>query len=969
MLGTYLGLIFTVILVISLYSLSNRLQLFSNKSAAGRYSFFVGSILLILAAVWLSLRMLPQYADWFIVTAYSVIDIMHLIVAALGLSLTVGGLVRYVDSFNDLQAEVEFRFQKLGILENLQRDAREPYQFLELLNLAIKEIAATIPECSGVVFLTGRNRKQFILATSIGLTTEETGWLEYFPFGDNIVSQSVETGEPVLSGNFEFVDENGLTKDSRFESALVLPLLSGMDRIGAIVLLSTVERIFSHHDVRVLAPIGEWLAEKIKSARATRELSAVRKEKEDQSELFGDSFSRIMAAFKAVNSQDSLNNMAAALKGFSDSESVQIVRSSGGALEQLAGTEPLMDISDEFVEAIAGTISRNKISVVNQNAEDEQGRTFTKYSTLVYPLKDSGNSQALLIRRQSIPFALDNTELKVLSVFSGLVSLTLAKTQNENSEVTRRLGFDKIVQLLRMPPRLSFTDDPGYLARHLAAVLPLDTNILTFVCEEENYRLLDIFGEISTAEIEMTIADSEGFIARAAKQKNAIIISDSKRFEKALDKLEKPNRKAFNRLIENSFVPVCVMAIPIIIAGKAEGVVLFMFKTMLSSERREWERLITLACGLFSLRMSVSAMHQYRPVGSTGDDLAKITNAINNNLSAVIGNAEILMTKEGLNNEIRSHIQSIMNEAEVAAAEVGKLLQEKDRGEIKMEVKPELLSLNEIAQLSLKESLVSENLYMIAGRAREIEFRLSDITEYKFPGIRMQSLFNGAINRFASMADDDDIITVSTYIRDDSLYLDISRHRRNFPPVESVAGFGNYQFPDEALKARPGDKYLESMSATDGRFAYDRFSTAPSYLSFKFPMGKTFEDRKTDASVRILAVDDQPVILELISAMCQTLGYEVTTAVSGAEALELARDSEFKVILTDLAMPGMSGLELGKSLRQRFPDTPIILITGWEATIGEQELRDSGITDILYKPFRIEQLTNLVKTAATGQSA
>jgi CheY-like chemotaxis protein len=235
----------------------------------------------------------------------------------------------------------------------------------------------------------------------------------------------------------------------------------------------------------------------------------------------------------------------------------------------------------------------------------------------------------------------------------------------------------------------------------------------------------------------------------------------------------------------------------------------------------------------------------------------------------------------------------------------------------------------------------------------------------------MQELFTGAINKFAALAEADDIMTIATYNRDNHIYLDISRHRRNFPPVESVAGFGNYQMPEDALKMRPSDKYLEKLTGSTGKFAYDRFSTTPSYLSFKFPQKKNsaIPAPAGDTIVEILAVDDQPVILELISAMCQTLGFKVTTALSGAEALALAKRNNYDVILTDLAMPGMSGLELSRLLRKEHPDTPIILITGWEATIDRDELNESGITDILYKPFRIEQLTNLVKAAATGQSA
>jgi DNA-binding response OmpR family regulator len=98
--------------------------------------------------------------------------------------------------------------------------------------------------------------------------------------------------------------------------------------------------------------------------------------------------------------------------------------------------------------------------------------------------------------------------------------------------------------------------------------------------------------------------------------------------------------------------------------------------------------------------------------------------------------------------------------------------------------------------------------------------------------------------------------------------------------------------------------------------------------------------------------------------MGQSMGYYVETASSGEEGVRLASASQFDIILTDLAMPGMSGLAVAREIRRRDENTPIILVTGWERTLDPQEISSAGITDILYKPFRIEQLTSLVQAAS-----
>jgi len=972
MLGTWLSLVFTIVLLIALYALSDRLQFLTNKMARGRQAFFGGTILLLLGSLWTALRFRPDYLDWFVTGAYVFLDVAHLLVIVAGLVFVVYGLSRFFDSLLDLQTDVEFREQKLDILENLQRDAREPYQFLELLNLSVKEICSTIPECAGAVFLIGRNRKQFILATSFGLTAEETSLFEYYPFGDNDITHAIDSGEVLLSGGFEFVDSSGEAVLSRYKAHMVLPLTSGMDRIGGVILLSTVERIFSQNDVKTLAPVGEWLAEKIKSARAARELAAVKKEKEEQQAVFNDGASRLDNASGAFVTSDVLNNLCLALKGFGESESVHLVASDNGSLEILGGSEPLTNIGEQYSEAIIGTIGRRKPAVVNQNAEDSDGRTFTNVSTLVFPLDGLKSNHALILRRQSSPFTFENFQLRILSIFSRLAVLALSKYESEKLDLTRRMGFDKVVQLLRLPSRLSFVEDPGFFARHLGSLLPQKTGVISFAAVEGELKLVDVFGLSGSLELEITVKRGEGFVGKAAESGTTVTISGKKEIERALGDFSDDNQILLSKLISEFGSPNYAIVSPLKAADQVAGVVAFFLEGISENERREWERLITLACGLYSMRLSLASMSQKQIENIPEERINQIVNAVNNNLAAVVGNAEILLTKNGLENELRAHLQSIVNEAEIASNQIKSLsVSDKEKVQSKSLSSPLEINLNDIAEKILKRSHVSENLYMVAGRAREIELKPGDISRLELAGNQIQELFTGAINKFAALAAEDDIITISTYERDNSVYLDISRHRRNLPPVESVAGFGSYQIAEEALKLRPSDKFLEKMAGSGGRFAYDRFSTSPSYLSFKFPLKKrgSISTRSSASRVEILAVDDQPVILELISAMCQTLGFRVTTALSGAEALSLAKVNKFDVILTDLAMPGMSGLELSRLIRIDNPDTPIILITGWEATIERSELESSGISDILYKPFRIEQLTNLVKAAATGQKA
>ena len=80
--------------------------------------------------------------------------------------------------------------------------------------------------------------------------------------------------------------------------------------------------------------------------------------------------------------------------------------------------------------------------------------------------------------------------------------------------------------------------------------------------------------------------------------------------------------------------------------------------------------------------------------------------------------------------------------------------------------------------------------------------------------------------------------------------------------------------------------------------------------------------------VRLLIVDDEPAILEVTSAMLEREGYEVSTAEDGVEAMERLVDPLPNLVISDLRMPKMSGIELLALVRGRFPQVPVIAMSG-----------------------------------------
>jgi CheY-like chemotaxis protein len=111
------------------------------------------------------------------------------------------------------------------------------------------------------------------------------------------------------------------------------------------------------------------------------------------------------------------------------------------------------------------------------------------------------------------------------------------------------------------------------------------------------------------------------------------------------------------------------------------------------------------------------------------------------------------------------------------------------------------------------------------------------------------------------------------------------------------------------------------------------------------------------ASGRVLIVDDDPQVREMLRDFLTTVGDEVATAASGAEAVEVVPIFQPDVILTDMVMPGMSGTDVLDALRRDGVSVPVILISGHPITMPE------GFFGFLKKPFDLRKLAEVVTAA------
>jgi nitrogen-specific signal transduction histidine kinase/CheY-like chemotaxis protein len=127
---------------------------------------------------------------------------------------------------------------------------------------------------------------------------------------------------------------------------------------------------------------------------------------------------------------------------------------------------------------------------------------------------------------------------------------------------------------------------------------------------------------------------------------------------------------------------------------------------------------------------------------------------------------------------------------------------------------------------------------------------------------------------------------------------------------------------------------------------------------------KTHRPATFEGSGTILFVDDEKAITDFARIALEMMGYEVFATTNSLEAMEIfqADPGKFDLVITDLTMPKLTGIDLAKYFMQARPDLPVLLATGYTERFDREDIRNLGIRDIILKPAGVRDLGEKIKT-------
>jgi len=119
-----------------------------------------------------------------------------------------------------------------------------------------------------------------------------------------------------------------------------------------------------------------------------------------------------------------------------------------------------------------------------------------------------------------------------------------------------------------------------------------------------------------------------------------------------------------------------------------------------------------------------------------------------------------------------------------------------------------------------------------------------------------------------------------------------------------------------------------------------------------------------DRQLEILVLDDEEIVCARLKPALEKEGYRVETFTDSRQAKQVLEKRCFDIVVTDLKMAEVDGMQLFRAVKEKWPQTRVIIISGFATVDVTREAFQAGVRDVIAKPFKISQLKDLIKKVA-----
>ncbi|OGJ95244.1 MAG: hypothetical protein A2350_14715 [Candidatus Raymondbacteria bacterium RifOxyB12_full_50_8] len=379
-------------------------------------------------------------------------------------------------------------------------------------------------------------------------------------------------------------------------------------------------------------------------------------------------------------------------------------------------------------------------------------------------------------------------------------------------------------------------------------------------------------------------------------------------------------------------------------------------------------------------------LRQSQKMEAIGQLAGGIAHDFNNMLAGISGFGDLLRTKFGKENPIvEKYANSIVSTAGRASDLTSKLLAFSRKGKFELVLLDVHETITEVVKIL--ERTIEKNITITQ------KFRARPSTLLGDPSQVQNAILNLAVNARDAMPKGGELNIATDVITIDERFIAQRAYKINLGKYIRISISDTGMGMNEEVKARLFEPFFttKAVGKGTGLGLASVYGTAKSHDGFvdvfsEIGKGSTFSvflpltesqvsrNETLDASIEtgtghILVVDDEDVVREMLSEILKELGYEVSTAANGEEAVVLYREQGVNIdlVILDVIMPKMGGPECLKELRKINPNVKAVISSGYALDAQTQELSAEGISGYLQKPFTIVRISQVILEALRKQ--
>ncbi len=876
--------------------------------------------------------------------------------------------------------------QELSILNAISQSINESIDLDEILNRSLDKIVEMTDVRSAGIYLLDEVSQELVYVAHRGFSKDFSKGMKRWKLGEGATGKAALTGETVFIEDYpNYPEAIPLAIEEGLKSLAVISLKTGNKVYGTLNIARKDLYQFTPFTKNLLNSIGQIISSAMERASLYTENV---KRLEEQKTLY--SISQEIASKLelkvilkkiidgVVDLLDVESGSVALWDNRKQSYSNVIVH---GLPEDLIGRKISIPL-----EGIAGEIITKKSPVLWKDYEHHPHRLKELDS---YHFKEV-LGVPLVVREMVIGTMMVGTsdperhfrqeEINLLFNFAQQAAIAIGNAQLYEDSLAK---IRQLTTLYEIGKSLSSTLDLDELLKKAMSLLREQwgyalCGILFLDREKNELYIRQVMGgdleEVKQKRFKVGVDGLVGWVARTGEPLYVSDVSKDPRYIPGLSEVK--SEAVFPLKVRDRVIGVLDVESPEIRGFNEEDLkVLSSFASQVSAFIENAELFFDLKSTLKELRQAQDQMIQAEKLRAMGEMASGVAHDFNNVLAVILGNIQLLLHQfEHLGpDEIRERLK-VIEKASKDGAETVRRIQEFTG--VKKDKEFVSLHLNEIVE---GVAVITEPRWKDQAQKKGIQIELvKELGEISTilgnPSELREVLTNMIFNAVDAMPRGGKI-TISTRPQsDDWVELRVSDtgtgmteevKKRIFDPFFTTKGVTSSGLGMSVsygiIKRHGGEVLVESEPGKGTTFIIHLPKGYGGEVTELEKQVLKSGDKKRSA--RILVIDDEDPVRDILSRMLRAKGHEVAVASDGEEGIEQFKKEEFDLVFTDLGMPGISGWEVGKTLKQLNPKIPVAMITGWGMELNREKMRENGIDLIVSKPFNFDQVIQLVSEA------